>query len=382
MTRSRARGALAAVLLLPMLAVVPTALAANAAPADPGDAPPSDTRELTRSDFTLDGQPVEVPSTYQGSAQARSFSALAAAPTPPVGTVRQWLGLDDFNGVIYRKNYTLRGVGEHVEVWVANDIAFPAGDCRLQIPSSTVITDEQVAYFVNEFDTNMYPKESEAFSVPPDRDGSNALISGDFTGDGDKIVTLIDNVRDDNFYDFPASPTYIAGFFFATFNELSRPQHHDDRRLRLAAPHRREPAERADQRPVHQPIGASVPLRGRVRTRVPAPAAVLHGPVRDHLAQRGSVRLRADSDRLRRCHQDRLRARGGQPHLLLPGLRHSRGRGQHQSARLRRAGELAQPVGRGQPQRTPCGLRARLLVHAVPVRPLWHGVHVGPAPGR
>ena len=220
MTRSRARGALAAVLLLPMLAVVPTALAANAAPADPGDAPPSDTRELTRSDFTLDGQPVEVPSTYQGSAQARSFSALAAAPTPPVGTVRQWLGLDDFNGVIYRKNYTLRGVGEHVEVWVANDIAFPAGDCRLQIPSSTVITDEQVAYFVDEFDTNMYTKESEAFSVPPDRDGSNALISGDFTGDGDKIVTLIDNVRDDNFYDFPASPTYIAGFFFATFNEF------------------------------------------------------------------------------------------------------------------------------------------------------------------
>jgi hypothetical protein len=211
-----------------MLAVVPTALAANAAPADPGDAAPGDIRELTRTDFTLDGQPVDVPSSYQGAAaQARSFNALAAAPTPEVGTVRQWLGLDDALGRLYRKDYTLRGVGNNIEVWVANDIAFPAGDCRLQIPSSTVITDAQVAYLVSEFDNNMYPKESEAFSVPPDRDGSNALLGPDangnggvYTGDGNKIVTLIDNVRDDNFYDFPAFPTYIAGFFSSQFNEL------------------------------------------------------------------------------------------------------------------------------------------------------------------
>ena len=28
--------------------------------------------------------------------------------------------------------------------------------------------------FINEFDTNIYPKESEAFSVAPPRDGHNA----------------------------------------------------------------------------------------------------------------------------------------------------------------------------------------------------------------
>ncbi|HEY7622728.1 MAG TPA: choice-of-anchor J domain-containing protein [Solirubrobacteraceae bacterium] len=162
----------------------------------------------------------------QRSARARALAA-PAAETPPVGTVRQWIALDDFNGILYRKDYTLRGVGDKIEVWVANDLAFPAGDCRTQIASSTVITDAQVERLITEFDGNMYPKETETFSTPPDRDGSNAVIPPDtngnggvYTGDGDNTVALIDNVRDDNFYDFPARPTYIAGFFSSQFNEL------------------------------------------------------------------------------------------------------------------------------------------------------------------
>ena len=43
-----------------------------------------------------------------------------------VGSVRTWLGLDDFKNSIYLKNYTLRGVGDHIEVWVANNFAFPS----------------------------------------------------------------------------------------------------------------------------------------------------------------------------------------------------------------------------------------------------------------
>ena len=46
------------------------------------------------------------------------------------------------------------------------------------------------------------------------------MLSGDFTGDGDKTVTLVDNVRDDNFFDLPGRATYIAGFFSAQLNEL------------------------------------------------------------------------------------------------------------------------------------------------------------------
>jgi hypothetical protein len=237
MARNRVIGASAAVLLLPVLSLLPASPAVGAAAqgnagattrggAPPDSERPSDVRELTRKDFKLDGKPVQVPRQYQPRAEARNRT-LQAAETPPVGTVRQWLGLDDFNGVIYRKDYTLRAVGENIEVWVANDVSFPAGDCRLQVPTSTQVTDEQAQYLADQFDGNMYPKESATFSTPPDRDGSNALVGpdangngGDYTGSGDKIVTLVDNVRDDNFYDFPARPTYIAGFFSSLFNEL------------------------------------------------------------------------------------------------------------------------------------------------------------------
>ncbi|NUP68664.1 MAG: peptidase M6 immune inhibitor A [Nonomuraea sp.] len=222
MARHRIIGIAAALLLLPTLTALP-ASAETAPTASPTASPPSDIKELTRKDFKLDGKPVKVPGTYEAKAKARA----AAQDTPPVGTVRQWLGTDDYNGTLYRKDYTLRGVGDNIEVWVANDLAFPAGDCRMQIPSTVQITDEQVNYLVQQFDTNMYPKETTTFSRPPDRDGSNAVLGPDangnggvYTGAGNRTVTLIDNVRDDNFYTFPAATTYIAGFFSSQYNEL------------------------------------------------------------------------------------------------------------------------------------------------------------------
>ena len=137
--------------------------------------------------------------------------------TPPIGTTRGWLGLDDADGRYYRKDYTLRGVGAHIEVWVAEDLAFPADDCRT---GAVGVTDGQVQSLITEFDTNIYPGQTAAFSTPPGRDGTDPEMSGDFTGDGGRTVTLVDNVRDDNFYDFPDAATYIAGFFSAQLNDL------------------------------------------------------------------------------------------------------------------------------------------------------------------
>ena len=217
MRRRRLVSVAAALLVVPLLQVLPAPAAAGAPTAAPLA---DDTRELTKQDYTLNGKPVDVPAGYTPSAQR---SATAAAATPPVGTVRPWLALDDAQGQLYLKEYTLRGVGDKIEVWVANDTSFPASDCRNQIAGTTDVTDAQVADLVTQFDTNMYPKETAAFSTPPDRDGSNAdpaLEGFDFTGDGDNTVALIDNVRDDNYYTFPAAPTYIAGFFSGQFNEL------------------------------------------------------------------------------------------------------------------------------------------------------------------
>ncbi len=226
MVRKRLVTTAVVVLAAPVLVALPVSPASAApvkAPAASSASKTSDTRHMTRTNFTLDGKLVD-PSKMAKPAQKRS---LAAAETPPVGTVRQWLGSDDYNGTLYRKNYVLRGAGEHIEVWVAVDTSFPAGDCRNAVPNTTTVTDAQVANFIHEFDTNMYPKETAAFSTPPNRDGSNALLGPDangnggvYTGGGEKTVTLVDNVRDDNYYTFPAATTYIAGFFSTQFNEL------------------------------------------------------------------------------------------------------------------------------------------------------------------
>jgi immune inhibitor InhA-like protein len=151
-----------------------------------------------------------------------------------VGEQRLWPAIDDFLGELYVKLHTLRGVGEHIEVWVASDMDdvstgtdFPEGDCRNGV--RTQITDEQVQYLIDQFDGNIYPKESEVFSVPPDRDGTDAPLAVDlelppdyYQGDGDDIVVLVDNVRDDNFYDTNNENTfpYVAGFFTSFYNEI------------------------------------------------------------------------------------------------------------------------------------------------------------------
>src|SRR6478736_1763272 len=83
--------------------------------------------------------------TMKSSARAKSrVQAQAdAGATPAVGTTRTLLALDDYNGILYRKSYTLQAVGSKIEVWVADDTTFPAGDCRAQVPNSTAVTRAQ-----------------------------------------------------------------------------------------------------------------------------------------------------------------------------------------------------------------------------------------------
>ena len=150
-----------------------------------------------------------------------------------VGDTRFWLGLDDYNGSYYPKQYTLRGIGRHVEVWVASDaddvasgLEFPTGDCRND-GVRTVVTDDQVQYLIDEFDGTMYPIESALYSVPPPRDGMDAplaeileLPADYYAGKGKNIVVLVDNFRDANFYDTDNANTYsyIAGFFSSAYD--------------------------------------------------------------------------------------------------------------------------------------------------------------------
>ena len=113
--------ATATVLALPLLGLAATEASSappdssRAKPAAKRAAPMDDTKEASNKPLRVKGTKVKVPSSYQGRARTGPRARLLAE-TPPVGTVRQWLGRDQFNGILYRKNYTLRGVGEKIEV--------------------------------------------------------------------------------------------------------------------------------------------------------------------------------------------------------------------------------------------------------------------------
>lgn len=160
--------------------------------------------------------PLVAPSTPSLQTRLKTYRAIRGT----VGEVRKWVALDDAKGRYYLKDFTLRAVGTHAELWLANDVNFPAGDCRND-GTRNVVSDAQLTAMLAEFDTNMYPKESAAFSVPPSRDGTKNAIGTDSSGSGGSLVILVDNVRDDNYYDTnnASELSYIAGFFSPTLNE-------------------------------------------------------------------------------------------------------------------------------------------------------------------
>ena len=146
------------------------------------------------------------------------------------------------------------------------------------------------------------------------RDGSHAQLGPPTynpAGPGENTVVLVDNVRDSNFYDLNNTQgnSYIAGFFSSQLNNFFDRNVMTHRRVRLAASHAREPAARAGSgEQLHERAGAAVPVRGRLRARVPAPAHELRRPGRrGQLDQRGPLRLGADADRLRESRRRRSR---------------------------------------------------------------------------
>lgn len=121
------------------------------------------------------------------------------------------------NGDAKFKEFTLRSVGENIEIWVANNLAFPKGDPR----PAPVITQAQVDKLRDEFDKNIYPTDTAFFGTPDVHDGSKSALvemgavpKGYYEG-SDKIIMLVDNIVDDN-YNNPKYPFIVAGFFWQT----------------------------------------------------------------------------------------------------------------------------------------------------------------------
>jgi hypothetical protein len=167
------------------------------------------------------------------ASKLKSFSVKTKAKAPKTGETRYWAGLDFINEALYPKLFELRGVGKKIEVWVAvgpsefagvesDGTDFMADDCRNGV--RTAISDDDVNDLIREFDKNIYPRESAVFSVPEPHDGANALVGEPFVpqGAGDKTVVLVDNIRDEQFFDFDNSQDfgYVVGVFSSALDEL------------------------------------------------------------------------------------------------------------------------------------------------------------------
>jgi hypothetical protein len=115
------------------------------------------------------------------------------------------------------KNFTLRSVGDNVEIWVANDLAYGPNNPK----PADVVTQEQVDKLRDEFDSNIYPKATEFFGTPDSLDGSHSplpemvgLPEGYYEG-SDKVIMLVDNIQDEG-WNNPSYPFFVAGFFWQT----------------------------------------------------------------------------------------------------------------------------------------------------------------------
>lgn len=134
----------------------------------------------------------------------------------------------------YFKDFTLRSIGNNVEVWVANDLSFYGKESYIDasgkkkyrdIPDpynrpAQVVTQEQVDKLRDEFDNNIFKKDTDFFGIPNSRMGVNPSVApaGYYApADGkERVIMLIDNCRDENYYD-PKYPFYVAGFFSSSF---------------------------------------------------------------------------------------------------------------------------------------------------------------------
>ncbi|WP_010287192.1 immune inhibitor A domain-containing protein [Kurthia massiliensis] len=122
------------------------------------------------------------------------------------------------------KDFTLRSVGDNVEIWVAHDLAYGPNNPK----PADVVTQSQVDKLRDEFESNIYPKVTDFFGTPDQLDGSNATLPSlvglpkNYYEGSDKVILLVDNVQDEG-WNNPDYPFFVAGFYWQTIeNYINR----------------------------------------------------------------------------------------------------------------------------------------------------------------
>ena len=123
---------------------------------------------------------------------------------------------DDGLGVDYDEEFVVVNEGTHGLILITKDaydsfdgtyyhFANPIGDdSESWLRSEDLLSPDQLAYMLDQFDTNMYPTVSDVFGEP--------LPRGE---EGQKVWSLIFNIRDEAYYN-PDAESYIAGYFSAS----------------------------------------------------------------------------------------------------------------------------------------------------------------------
>jgi immune inhibitor A len=119
----------------------------------------------------------------------------------------------------YWQEFTLKAIGGNCEIWLANNLSYPAGDPR----PTPVVTDEQIEYMFEEFNTNMYSSDTEHYGFTNDRYGTGGLFATlnytwYETDNPQRVMILIYNIIDEGYYD-PEYPFYVAGYFWPAMND-------------------------------------------------------------------------------------------------------------------------------------------------------------------
>ncbi|WP_211655079.1 immune inhibitor A domain-containing protein [Planococcus alpniumensis] len=120
------------------------------------------------------------------------------------------------------KDFTLRSVGDNVEIWVANDLAYGPNNPK----PADIVTQAQVDKLKDEFDSNIYPVATEFFGTPDTLDGSKSPLPGmvglpeGYYEGSDKVIMLVDNVQDEG-WNNPSYPFFVAGFFWQTLENYT-----------------------------------------------------------------------------------------------------------------------------------------------------------------
>ncbi|UCH03377.1 MAG: hypothetical protein JSW05_07195, partial [Candidatus Thorarchaeota archaeon] len=206
MRKEKSTVLLALLIVFGMTAVVFIVPSAASVSAELPDLEPVDVGpKLRDADYGIDAVP-----------ESGRYKAASAAA---VGDTKLWLSLDDYEGYYFFTYYELRAVGVHTEVWVQTELSYPEGDPR-EYP---VVTDEQIAQLLGEFESNIYPTDTGYFGATDYHDGTYSLLEawgyvepGYYSDDTGKDVILVSNIRDDAYYD-STYPYYIAGFYSSSF---------------------------------------------------------------------------------------------------------------------------------------------------------------------